>query len=180
MIYQPRNVTPTKKSVDIRVLDQYFTMEISTNSSVVAYKLFLLDWNNDTRYTGDIEYLDTPLYNGDTLYIEIPHPTLNNYDFIILAYGSYNLYDQFEGTDVSEFHQILVVTAWDKNDVTEFFVKDYWCEEFGPFYTGEDTYIKVDSPNLDTYLVRAYVKEGKNGDWQLVSESWNQEQVYLP
>ena len=85
-----------------------------------------------------------------------------------------------EGTDVSEFHQILVVTAWDKNDVTEFFVKDYWCEEFGPFYTGEDTYIKVDSPNLDTYLVRAYVKEGKNGDWQLVSESWNQEQVYLP
>lgn len=82
MIYQPRNVTPTKKSVDIRILDQYFTMEISTNSSVIAYKLFLLDWNNDTRYTGDIEYLDTPLYNGDTLYIEIPHPTLNNYDFI--------------------------------------------------------------------------------------------------
>ena len=30
MIYQPRNVTPTKKSVDIRVLDQYLTMEIST------------------------------------------------------------------------------------------------------------------------------------------------------
>ena len=85
-----------------------------------------------------------------------------------------------EGTDVSEFHQILVVTAWDKNDVTEFFVKDYWCEEFGPFYTGEDTYIIVDSPNLDTYLVKAYVKEGKNGDWLLVSESWNQEQVYLP
>lgn len=82
MIYQPRNVTPTKKSVDIRVLDQYFTMEISTNSSVIAYKLFLLDWNNDTRYTGEIEYLDTPLYNGDTLYIEIPHPTLNDYDFI--------------------------------------------------------------------------------------------------
>lgn len=29
-------------------------------------------------------------------------------------------------------------------------------------------------------LVVTYVKEGKNGDWQLVSESWNQEQVYLP
>ena len=85
-----------------------------------------------------------------------------------------------EGTDISEYHQILVVTAWDKNDVTEFFVKDYWCEEFGPFYTGEDTYIKVDSPNLDTFLVRVYVKEGKYGDWQLVSEAWNQESVQLP
>lgn len=85
-----------------------------------------------------------------------------------------------DGTNISEYHQILVVTALEKKDVTEFFVKDYWCQEFGPFYAGEDTYIKVDSPNLDTYLVRAYVKEGKNGDWQLVSESWNQEQVYLP
>ena len=85
-----------------------------------------------------------------------------------------------EGTDISEYHQILVVTAWEKGQATEFFCKDYWCEEFGPFYTGEDTYIIVDSPNLDIFLVRVYVKEGKYGDWQLVSEAWNQESVQLP
>ena len=61
-----------------------------------------------------------------------------------------------DGTDVSEYHQILVITALEKNQVTEFFVKDYWCQEFGPFYSGEYTFIKEDSPNLDTYLVRVY------------------------
>ena len=57
-----------------------------------------------------------------------------------------------EGTDVSEYHQILVVTAWKKGQATEFFCKDYWCEEFGPFYTGEETYIKVNSPNFIAQL----------------------------
>lgn len=80
MIYQPRNVTPTKKSVDIRILDQYFTMEISTNSKVVAYKLFILDWNNNERYNGPKVTLDEPLYNGDTLYIEIPAPSISYLD----------------------------------------------------------------------------------------------------
>lgn len=77
MIYQPRNVTPTKKSVDIRVLNQHLTMEISTNSSVIAYQLFILDWNNNQRYNGSKVNLSTPLYNGDTLYIEIPAPSIS-------------------------------------------------------------------------------------------------------
>ena len=85
-----------------------------------------------------------------------------------------------DGTDVSEYHQILVITALEKNQVTEFFVKDYWCQEFGPYYSGDYTYIKVDSPNLDTYLVRVYLKEGKNGEWQLFRETWNQVAIYIP
>lgn len=85
-----------------------------------------------------------------------------------------------DGTNISEYHQILVVTALEKKDVTEFFVKDYWCQEFGPFYSGEYTFIKVDPPNLDTYLVRVYLKEGKNGEWQLFREGWNQEELYIP
>lgn len=83
-----------------------------------------------------------------------------------------------DGTNISEYHQILVVTALEKKDVTEFFVKDYWCQEFGPFYSGEYTFIKVDSPNLDT--LRVYLKEGKNGEWQLFREGWNQEELYIP
>lgn len=92
MIYQPRNVTPTKKSVDIRVLDQYLTMEISTNSSVIAYQLFMLDWNNSQRYNGSKVNLSTPLYNGDTLYIEIPAPSVsylengNDYKWYVYLY----------------------------------------------------------------------------------------------
>ena len=85
-----------------------------------------------------------------------------------------------DGTNISEYHQILVVTALEKKDVTEFFVKDYWWQEFGPFYSGEYTFIKVDSPNLDTYLVRVYLKKGKNGEWQLFREGWNQEELYIP
>lgn len=92
MIYQPRNVTPTKKSVDIRVLNQHLTMEISTNSSVIAYQLFILDWNNSQRYNGSKVNLSTPLYNGDTLYIEIPAPSIsylengNDYKWYVYLY----------------------------------------------------------------------------------------------
>lgn len=92
MIYQPRNVTPTKKSVDIRVLNQHLTMEISTNSSVIAYQLFILDWNNNQRYNGSKVNLSTPLYNGDTLYIEIPAPSIsylengNDYKWYVYLY----------------------------------------------------------------------------------------------
>lgn len=67
--------------------------------------------------------------------------TLNNYDFIILAYGSYNLYDQFEGTDVSvgskvifstdpillEENDICVLVSFVKCDVSEYYeeISDY-------------------------------------------------------
>lgn len=67
-------------------------MEISTNSSVIAYQLFILDWNNNQRYNGSKVNLSTPLYNGDTLYIEIPAPSIsylengNDYKWYVYLY----------------------------------------------------------------------------------------------
>lgn len=69
MIYQPRNVQPSGVSID-GLLDNTFTMEIQTNSYVSAYQLLVVDFNNNTIYTGAKTTLANYAYNGDTL--EIP------------------------------------------------------------------------------------------------------------
>ena len=69
MIYQPRNVQPSSVSVDGSI-DNTFSMEIQTHSYVSAYRLLIVDFNNNERYTGPIVTLSDYLYNGDIL--EIP------------------------------------------------------------------------------------------------------------
>ena len=78
MIYQPKNVTPYKTAIDVTYSDLNFSMELSTNNSITAYQLFILDWDNNERYNGLKTVLGTPLYNGDTLYIPIPTSYLSN------------------------------------------------------------------------------------------------------
>ena len=86
MIYQPRNVNPTQKSIDGDVLNNYFSMEINTNDKVVGYELTILNWDNTVRYVQDKVNLSTPLYNGDTLSFLIPSSFLkanleNGFDY---------------------------------------------------------------------------------------------------
>lgn len=78
----------------------------------------------------------------------------------------------------TEYTYLIVQTAMDAEHV-KFWCKQEWVEEFGPFRSGDELYINVDSPNLDTYLVRIYVKQGKSGTYQLVREGWNQEEYRL-
>lgn len=100
MIYQPRNVNPTQKSVDGEVLNNYFSMEINTNDKVVGYQLTILNWDNTIRYTQEKVNLSTPLYNGDTLSFLIPASSLeanleNGFDYkwyVKLYQSSSNMY----------------------------------------------------------------------------------------
>ena len=69
MIYQPRNVQPSSVSVDGSI-DNTFSMEIQTNTYVSAYKLLIVDFNNNEVYIGSKVTLSNYLYNGDIL--EIP------------------------------------------------------------------------------------------------------------
>lgn len=100
MIYQPKNVTPSNTSVDVRITNQYFSMEVATNNKVVAYKLVVLDWDNNERYVGTVTTLSTPLYNGDTLYIPIPS-TLdglsngNDYKWYVYLYDNTSGVNQY-------------------------------------------------------------------------------------
>lgn len=86
MIYQPRNVSPSQKSIDGTVLNNYFSMEVNTNDKVVGYELTILNWDNTTRYVQDKVTLSTSLYNGDTLSFLIPSSALlanleNGFDY---------------------------------------------------------------------------------------------------
>ena len=71
MVFQPRNITPSFTSIDGAV-NNTFTMEINTNSSVTAYLLRIIDFNNNSVYIGTKTTLITPLYNSDTLSISVP------------------------------------------------------------------------------------------------------------
>lgn len=70
MIYQPRHVYPSAAAID-GTQNNVFTMEMQTNDVVSAYKLSILDFNNNEIYVGSTQTLETPLYNGETLAIAV-------------------------------------------------------------------------------------------------------------
>ena len=74
MIYQPRNIRPSGSSIDCTI-DNIFTMEVQTNTYIVAYQLFIVDFSNKNVYSGDKVSLTQYLYNGDTLSISVPANT---------------------------------------------------------------------------------------------------------
>lgn len=89
MIYQPRNVTPYNSAVDMNIQNQYFTLEMATNSAVTKYRLYIDKWDNTNIYDSLLTTLGNPLYNGDTLYISIPVASLSNgndYKWRVLLY----------------------------------------------------------------------------------------------
>ena len=70
MIYQPRSIQPTYKSVDANGNEE-ISMIMNTNDKVVAYQLTVYDMDNNIIYQGDKENFLTDLYNGDVGFIEL-------------------------------------------------------------------------------------------------------------
>lgn len=81
MIYQPRNVQPQNVSID-GTLDNIFTMEVQTNTSIIAYQLFIVDFDNNEIYSGAKTSLSKELYNGDILSVPV------NADVVKLSNGT--------------------------------------------------------------------------------------------
>lgn len=89
MIYQPRNVQPSGSAIDV-LLKNTFSMEMQTNTSVVAYKIYVVNFNNQTVYEGNKTTLATPAYNGDKVDIVLPNNSGlsngNNYKWRVRLY----------------------------------------------------------------------------------------------
>ena len=70
MIYQPRSIQPTYKSIDANSVEE-ISLVVNTSDKVIAYKLTVYDWENNIVYQGDKENFAVELYNGDTGFIEL-------------------------------------------------------------------------------------------------------------
>lgn len=82
MIYQPRNIQPSYKSID-GTINNVFSMEVNTNMSITAYKLIILTYQNESFYNGDKVLLNEPIYNGEQLFVDVPSTIglVNGYDY---------------------------------------------------------------------------------------------------
>ena len=85
-------------------------------------------------------------------------------------------------TDTTVYHRLYVYTT--EHDITsrstgDFYVKGRFDQIFGPYKSGQELYIMADSPNMDTYMTSIFVKKGR-GEFQLVSQNWNNAYYRLP
>ena len=71
MIYQPRNVQPTYRSID-GTKNNEISMIMNTTNYVNAYKLTIYDMSNNVFYSGSKTNFSSNLYNGDTGHISLP------------------------------------------------------------------------------------------------------------
>ena len=70
MIYQPRSIQPTYKSIDANSVEE-ISLVMNTSDKVTAYQLTVYDWDNNIIHQGSKENFAVPLYNGDTGFIEL-------------------------------------------------------------------------------------------------------------
>lgn len=70
MIYQPRSIQPTYKSIDANSVEE-ISLVVNTSDRVTAYQLTVYDWENNIIYQGEKEDFAVELYNGDTGFIEL-------------------------------------------------------------------------------------------------------------
>lgn len=70
MVYQPRSIQPTYKSIDANSIEE-ISLVVNTSDRVNAYRLTVYDWENNIIYQGDKEDFAVELYNGDTGFIEL-------------------------------------------------------------------------------------------------------------
>ncbi len=70
MVYQPRSIQPTYKSIDANSVEE-ISLVVNTSDKVTAYQLTVYDWENNIIYQGDKEDFAVELYNGDTGFIEL-------------------------------------------------------------------------------------------------------------
>lgn len=71
MIYQPRSIQPTYKSIDANSVEE-ISMVMNTSDRVSAYELTIYDMENNIFYKGNKEDFAVELFNGDTGFIELP------------------------------------------------------------------------------------------------------------
>lgn len=100
--------------------------------------------------------------------------TLNACDRIESQYYVRYEVEAITPSAVIEYTDVLVQTSLNRNDVTRFYCKEYWSEDFGPFTSGDHLLIIADSPNLDTYFVRIFIRRNDCDNFQLVNEGLNQ------
>lgn len=77
MIYQPRSIQPTWKSIDANQ-NAKISMIANTNKYISSYKLTIYNMDNTIKYQGNIENFPNPVYNGDVCFIDIPTSSLDN------------------------------------------------------------------------------------------------------
>ena len=78
-----------------------------------------------------------------------------------------------EAIAVEEHPIIVVVPAVYKvqGNSTTCYCKQFFEKEYGPFFSGEKVSIMVaDSPDEHTYTVSIYVKQGRDGVYNLVNQ----------
>lgn len=71
MIYQPRSIQPTYKSIDGNEVGE-ISMVMNTTSYVSSYKITIYDMENNVVYAGNKTDFPDGLYNGDTGFINLP------------------------------------------------------------------------------------------------------------
>lgn len=91
MIYQPKNIQPTHRSID-GLKNNEISMVMNTTEYVDAYKLTIYNMDNTIFYDGAKTNFSDNLYNGETGYISLPN-TLNlvngeNYKWTAKLYQS--------------------------------------------------------------------------------------------
>lgn len=70
MIYQPRSIQPTYKSIDANSVEE-ISLVVNTSDKVTSYRLTVYDWENNIIYQGNKTDFANDLYNGDTGFIEL-------------------------------------------------------------------------------------------------------------
>lgn len=71
MIYQPRSIQPTYKSIDGNEVGE-ISMVMNTTNYVSSYKITIFDMDNNVVYEGNKTDFPDGLYNGDTGFINLP------------------------------------------------------------------------------------------------------------
>lgn len=71
MIYQPRSIQPTYKSIDANSVEE-ISMVMNTSDRISSYRLTIYDMENNIYYQGKKENFAVELFNGDTGFIELP------------------------------------------------------------------------------------------------------------
>ncbi len=70
MIYQPRSIQPTYKSIDANSVEE-ISLVMNTSDRVNAYRLTVYDMGNNIVYQSEKEDFPVELFNGDTGFIEL-------------------------------------------------------------------------------------------------------------
>lgn len=79
----------------------------------------------------------------------------------------------------NELHDVILYVPGE-NKPTRLFCQDAFEEVYGLYKSGTKIEFAVDEPNMDTFLVKLYVREKSSNHYNLVREEYNQIDYVLP